>query len=66
MIMDDSRIFPELIILYCLMQKVEQKSEPEELLRILHFNDVYDIEPGDKDPVGGVARFKTAIDSLRD
>lgn len=36
--------------------------EDKEVLRVIHFNDVYDIEPGDKDPIGGVARFKTAID----
>ena len=48
------------------MQKVELENEPkDEILRIIHFNDVYDIEPGDKDPIGGVSRFKTAIDDLR-
>ena len=35
-------------------------------IRIIHFNDVYNIEPRDKEPVGGAARFKTAIDSLGD
>lgn len=39
--------------------------EQQELLRIIHFNDVYDLQPGDKEPVGGVARFKTAIDQYR-
>ena len=33
-------------------------------LTIIHFNDVYNIEPRDKDPVGGAARFKTAIDDF--
>lgn len=26
---------------------------------------MYDLQPGDKEPVGGVARFKTAIDQYR-
>ncbi|RWS01134.1 trifunctional nucleotide phosphoesterase protein YfkN-like protein [Dinothrombium tinctorium] len=33
---------------------------------ILHFNDCYNIESGTREPCGGAARFKTAIDSLRD
>jgi 5'-nucleotidase len=31
-------------------------------LTIIHFNDVYNIEAREKEPVGGAARFKTAID----
>ena len=31
--------------------------EPD--LRMLHYNDVYHVEPGSREPVGGVARFKT-------
>mgnify|MGYP002624178051 CR=1 FL=1 len=31
-------------------------------LTILHFNDVYNINERDKEPVGGIARFKTALD----
>lgn len=34
-------------------------------ITILHFNDVYNIEPREQDPVGGAARFKTAVDNLR-
>ena len=34
-------------------------------LTILHFNDVYNIEPRDKEPVGGAARFATKVASLR-
>lgn len=30
---------------------------PSNSLTILHFNDVYNIEPRDKEPVGGAARF---------
>jgi len=31
---------------------------------ILHFNDVYNIEEKKIEPVGGAARFKTALDSF--
>jgi len=34
-------------------------------LTILHFNDVYNIEEIKTDPVGGAARFKTALDSFK-
>ena len=34
-----------------------QEKSPD--LRFLHFNDVYHIEAGTRDPVGGVARFQT-------
>ncbi len=35
---------------------------------LIHFNDVYNIEqrPNGKEPIGGAARFKTRVDSLRD
>ena len=28
-------------------------------LRLLHFNDVYNLNPSSSDPVGGIARFQT-------
>lgn len=31
-------------------------------LRIIHFNDVYNIEGFEAEPSGGAARFKTALD----
>jgi 2',3'-cyclic-nucleotide 2'-phosphodiesterase (5'-nucleotidase family) len=34
-------------------------------IRIIHFNDVYNIEGHLNEPVGGAARFKTALDILR-
>lgn len=34
-------------------------------LRILHFNDVYHVEPSSRDPVGGVARFQTMCNHYR-
>ena len=37
----------------------------ERQLRIIHFNDVYNIEERDEEPVGGSARFWTALDELR-
>ncbi len=33
-------------------------------LSIVHFNDVYNIEEREKEPVGGAARFKTKLTSL--
>ena len=36
----------------------------EKILTILHFNDVYNIESVDKEPVGGAARFCTALKSF--
>ena len=39
---------------------------PSKKLTIIHFNDVYIIEEREKEPVGGAARFKTAVDSLSD
>ncbi|XP_003390086.2 PREDICTED: 5'-nucleotidase-like isoform X2 [Amphimedon queenslandica] len=34
-------------------------------LSILHFNDVYNIEEREREPVGGASRFKTAFNSLQ-
>lgn len=42
--------------------KVENKSTQ---MTILHFNDVYNIEPREKEPVGGAARFATKLASLK-
>jgi len=35
-------------------------------ITIVHFNDVYNIESRKQEPVGGAARFKTAIQRLSD
>lgn len=35
-------------------------------LTILHFNDVYNVQEREKEPVGGAARFKTKLASLRE
>ena len=35
-------------------------------LLILHFNDVYNIEDRESEPVGGAARFQTKLKSFQD
>ena len=42
-----------------------ESSELNKKLRIIHFNDVYNIEPSIRDPKGGAARFLTAINYLK-
>lgn len=34
-------------------------------LRLLHFNDVYHIEAGSAEPVGGITRFQTVVNHYR-
>jgi 5'-nucleotidase len=34
-------------------------------LRFLHYNDVYHIEAGSRDPVGGAARFQSLVNRYR-
>uniref|UniRef100_A0A093UNP5 Trifunctional nucleotide phosphoesterase protein YfkN n=2 Tax=Talaromyces marneffei PM1 TaxID=1077442 RepID=A0A093UNP5_TALMA len=34
-------------------------------LRLIHYNDVYHVEPGSSDPIGGVERFQTVIKAYR-
>ena len=43
---------------------LERKSFKSTIVTIVHFNDVYNIEPSDQEPVGGAARFATAINQL--
>ncbi len=45
-------------------QNVESIKENNKKLNIIHFNDVYNIESRDVEPVGGSARFITAIEDL--
>lgn len=40
--------------------------KPKKKLRLIHFNDVYNIEPSDEDPVGGAARFATVLKALQE
>ena len=45
---------------------VETKTETKSTqMTILHFNDVYNIEPREKEPVGGAARFATKLASFK-
>lgn len=37
----------------------------EKPLRIIHFNDVYNIESGEIEPKAGAARFHTAVHALK-
>lgn len=43
------------------------ESEMANILSIVHFNDVYELQEraNNKEPIGGAARFKTKVDSLR-
>ena len=34
-------------------------------INLIHFNDVYNVENGTREPVGGAARFITAIERLK-
>eukprot|EP00898_Chlorokybus_atmophyticus_P000025 jgi/Chlat1/1022/Chrsp109S00046 len=42
----------------------EQEGDKDEELVIVHFNDVYNVEPRQQEPVGGAARFVSAVRSL--
>jgi len=45
-------------------QETKHKMGPAaDKIYLIHFNDVYNIESGDKEPVGGAARFLTAVKS---
>lgn len=41
----------------------DRSKQPD--IRILHFNDVYHVEPSSHDPVGGITRFQTMCDYYR-
>ncbi|CAI8034918.1 Probable 5'-nucleotidase, partial [Geodia barretti] len=40
------------------------KGDVADSLTIVHFNDVYEVQEREKEPVGGAARFKTAVDNV--
>ena len=48
-----------------MMNQKKQEDQEECKLSILHFNDVYDIQPGNKEPKAGAAFFKSLIDRYR-
>ena len=41
------------------------RGDATDSLSIVHFNDVYDVQERSREPVGGAARFKTAVDRLK-
>lgn len=41
-----------------------QPSSPPDV-RLIHYNDVYHIESGSAEPVGGIARFQTVVNEYR-
>ena len=47
-----------------LLKKKKMEGSNEEILNIIHFNDVYDIEPDNNK--GGCARFYTALQKYND
>ena len=48
------------------VKTVESEEEKVSEIEIFHFNDVYEVEPRDREPVGGVARFIGKIKSFPD
>lgn len=44
-------------------EKAAPKLQPD--LRIIHFNDVYNIQPDTREPAGGIARFQTVMKKYR-
>jgi 5'-nucleotidase len=46
------------------MSPIAPEVSDEKMLTILHFNDVYNIESTAQEPVGGAARFCTALKSF--
>ena len=45
---------------------MESDKSGEKTLNILHFNDVYVLTEGNKEPIGGAARFITAAEKYKD
>jgi len=43
---------------------VNSSAVPSRIVTIIHFNDVYNIESRSQEPVGGAARFVTAVNQL--
>lgn len=43
---------------------IGSEEKDECTVTILHFNDCYNIEPQDSEPVGGAARFRTVLKSF--
>lgn len=41
----------------------DRSSPPD--LRLIHYNDVYHVDPQSSEPVGGIARFQTVVNRYR-
>ena len=54
-------VSPDHVLLHNMADEAKEKTNS---LTIIHFNDVYNIEPRSKEPVGGAARFKTKMKEL--
>jgi 5'-nucleotidase len=39
--------------------------DSEKVIHLIHFNDVYNLNEKDAEPVGGAARFITAVESVK-
>lgn len=46
-------------------KQVDASSGDSKQFTILHFNDCYNVEPSNQEPVGGAARFVTALRTFR-
>jgi 5'-nucleotidase len=46
--------------------KKDEGKESDRHFKIIHFNDVYNLQEGDSEPCGGAARFLTALNKYRD
>jgi len=57
-------VSPDRHVLLRNMESSDSSEEKANSLTIVHFNDVYNIEPREKDPVGGAARFATKVKEL--
>jgi hypothetical protein len=60
----DSTICSKVISFLTMLELKFDKSKVEgEPISILHFNDIYNIQEKEKEPVGGAARFVTKLKS---
>jgi len=49
---------------HVITELVNSSVQPSRTVTIVHFNDVYNIESRTQEPVGGAARFVTAVSQL--
>jgi hypothetical protein len=45
--------------------KIVNKEVSKKPINIIHFNDVYNIEPNEQDPCGGASRFLKIIETIK-